>query len=101
MTYVNTMEERGPFNALRAWLLGRGPSLRAFLDHQSPRLPHSSPCRQPHHRVACGSTVGRRWPGPLACITGISGADASNVCDAANGSGTVARAVAAGHADGR
>jgi Na+/H+ antiporter NhaD/arsenite permease-like protein len=28
MTYVNTMSERGVFDALRAWLLGRGFSLR-------------------------------------------------------------------------
>jgi Na+/H+ antiporter NhaD/arsenite permease-like protein len=30
MTYVNTMEERGVFDALRAWLLGLGLSLRAL-----------------------------------------------------------------------
>ncbi|MGH2354548.1 MAG: sodium:proton antiporter NhaD [Chloroflexota bacterium] len=30
MTYVNTMEERGLFEALRAWLVGRGLSLRAL-----------------------------------------------------------------------
>ena len=30
MTYVNTMEERGLFDALRAWLVGRGLSLRAL-----------------------------------------------------------------------
>ena len=30
MTYVNTMEERGLFDALRAWLVGRGFSLRAL-----------------------------------------------------------------------
>jgi NhaD family Na+/H+ antiporter len=30
MTYVNTMEERGLFAALRAWLVGRGLSLRAL-----------------------------------------------------------------------
>src|SRR5215212_5822529 len=30
MTYVNTMEERGVFNALRVWLLNRGLSLRAL-----------------------------------------------------------------------
>jgi Na+/H+ antiporter NhaD/arsenite permease-like protein len=30
MTYVNTMEERGVFNTLRAWLVGRGLSLRAL-----------------------------------------------------------------------
>jgi Na+/H+ antiporter NhaD/arsenite permease-like protein len=30
MTYVNTMEERGVFDALRAWLLGRALSLRAL-----------------------------------------------------------------------
>ena len=28
MTYVNTMQERGVFNALRAWLVSRGLSLR-------------------------------------------------------------------------
>ena len=28
MTYINTMDERGVFNALRAWLVGRGFSLR-------------------------------------------------------------------------
>ncbi len=28
MTYINTMEERGVFDALRAWLVGRGFSLR-------------------------------------------------------------------------
>ncbi|VAW72943.1 Na+/H+ antiporter NhaD type [hydrothermal vent metagenome] len=28
MTYINTMDERGIFNALRAWLVGRGFSLR-------------------------------------------------------------------------
>jgi len=30
MTFVNTMEERGVFNALRVWLLNRGLSLRAL-----------------------------------------------------------------------
>jgi Na+/H+ antiporter NhaD/arsenite permease-like protein len=30
MTYVNTLEERGVFDALRAWLLGRALSLRAL-----------------------------------------------------------------------
>jgi Na+/H+ antiporter NhaD/arsenite permease-like protein len=30
MTYVNTLEERGLFHALRAWLVGRGYSLRAL-----------------------------------------------------------------------
>jgi Na+/H+ antiporter NhaD/arsenite permease-like protein len=30
MTYVNTLEERGLFGALRAWLVGRGLSLRAL-----------------------------------------------------------------------
>lgn len=30
MTYVNTMEERGVFNALRAWLLGRDLSFRGL-----------------------------------------------------------------------
>lgn len=30
MTYVNTMEERGVFDALRAWLVGRQLSLRAL-----------------------------------------------------------------------
>src|SRR5581483_4044291 len=30
MTYVNTLEERGVFDALRAWLVGRGFSLRAI-----------------------------------------------------------------------
>jgi Na+/H+ antiporter NhaD/arsenite permease-like protein len=30
MTYVNTMEERGVFNALRVWLVNRGFSLRAL-----------------------------------------------------------------------
>ncbi len=30
MTYINTMEERGVFDALRAWLVGRGFSLRAI-----------------------------------------------------------------------
>ena len=30
MTYVNTMEERGVFNALRVWLVNRGLSLRAL-----------------------------------------------------------------------
>lgn len=30
MTYVNTMEERGLFDALRAWLVGRGFSLRVL-----------------------------------------------------------------------
>jgi Na+/H+ antiporter NhaD/arsenite permease-like protein len=30
MTYVNTLEERGLFDALRAWLVGRGLSLRAL-----------------------------------------------------------------------
>lgn len=29
MTYVNTLEDRGVFDALRAWLVGRGLSLRA------------------------------------------------------------------------
>lgn len=29
MTYINTLEERGVFDALRAWLLSRGFSLRA------------------------------------------------------------------------
>lgn len=28
MTYINTMDERGVFNVLRAWLVGRGFSLR-------------------------------------------------------------------------
>ncbi|MBI3970084.1 MAG: sodium:proton antiporter NhaD [Chloroflexi bacterium] len=30
MTFVNTMEERGVFDALRAWLVGRGFSLRTL-----------------------------------------------------------------------
>lgn len=30
MTFVNTMEERGVFNALRVWLINRGLSLRAL-----------------------------------------------------------------------
>jgi Na+/H+ antiporter NhaD/arsenite permease-like protein len=30
MTYVNTLEERGVFDAVRAWLVGRGLSLRAL-----------------------------------------------------------------------
>ena len=30
LTYVNTMEERGLFDALRAWLVGRGFSLRSL-----------------------------------------------------------------------
>jgi Na+/H+ antiporter NhaD/arsenite permease-like protein len=30
MTFVNTMEERGVFNALRVWLVNRGLSLRAL-----------------------------------------------------------------------
>ncbi len=30
MTYVNTLEDRGVFDALRAWLVGRGLSLRAI-----------------------------------------------------------------------
>jgi len=30
MTYINTMEERGVFNALRAWLVSRGFSLRTI-----------------------------------------------------------------------
>lgn len=30
MTYINTMEERGVFDALRAWLVGRGFSLRVI-----------------------------------------------------------------------
>ena len=30
MTYINTMEERGVFDALRAWLVNRGFSLRAI-----------------------------------------------------------------------
>jgi Na+/H+ antiporter NhaD/arsenite permease-like protein len=30
MTYVNTLQERGVFDALRAWLVGRGLSLRAL-----------------------------------------------------------------------
>jgi len=30
MTYINTMEERGVFDSLRAWLVNRGFSLRAI-----------------------------------------------------------------------
>ena len=30
MTYINTMDERGIFNAIRAWLVSRGFSLRAI-----------------------------------------------------------------------
>ncbi len=30
MTYINTMEERGVFNALRSWLVSRGYSLRTI-----------------------------------------------------------------------
>ena len=30
MTYINTIEERGVFDAIRAWILGKGLSLRAI-----------------------------------------------------------------------
>ena len=83
MTYVNTMEERGVFNALRVWLVGPRPlPARPLLGDGRAGLRHLAGRGQPHHRPGDGRRRHRhggensRSSSPLACINIVVAANA-------------------------
>ncbi len=62
MTYINTMEERGIFEVLRAWLVNQGFSLSTgFLDYRWYRIFDVAGRRQPRHRPVDGNGGDIRW----------------------------------------
>ncbi|MDQ3809161.1 MAG: sodium:proton antiporter NhaD [Chloroflexota bacterium] len=82
MTYVNTLEDRGLFDGLRAWLVGRGFSLRAIFWLTGALAFWISPFADNLTTAllvgAIAMSVGRDYPRfvPLACINIVVAANA-------------------------
>lgn len=67
MTFVNAMDERNVFEALRFWLIRKGFGYRAlFLGDRPAGLFHLAVRRQPDHRAVDGGGDGGRRRQPTA-----------------------------------